>query len=86
MPLQKIKRWLVTFVMVIFIMLAGIIGVIQFYVFPHIDDYIGRIEQALSQSLKQQVTIAHIGIRWRGPARQIATRIRRTGRRRSGAV
>lgn len=71
MPLQKIKRWLVTFFMVILIILAGIIGTIQFYVFPHIDDYRGRIEQALSRSLKQQVTIAHIAIRWHGLAPQV---------------
>jgi uncharacterized protein (TIGR02099 family) len=71
MPLQKIKRWLVSFLIVIFVILAGIIGTIQFYVFPHIDDYRGKIEQALSESLKQQVTIAHIAIRWRGLAPQV---------------
>ncbi len=71
MPLQTIKRWLLTSLIVIFVVLAGIVAVIQFYVFPHIDDYRGRIEQALSQSLKQQVTIAHIGIRWRGLAPQV---------------
>lgn len=68
MPLQKIKRWLLTFFFVILVVLAGIIGVIQFYVFPHIDDYRERIAQALSQSMKQEVTIAHIAIRWSGLA------------------
>jgi uncharacterized protein (TIGR02099 family) len=68
MPLQKIKRWLLTFLLVILVVLAGIIGVIQFYVFPHIDDYRERIAQALSQSMKQEVTIAHIAIRWSGLA------------------
>jgi uncharacterized protein (TIGR02099 family) len=71
MPLQKIKRWLVSFLIVVFVILAGIIGTIQFYVFPHIDDYRGKIEQTLSESLKQQVTIGHIGIRWRGLAPQV---------------
>ncbi|MBF4991498.1 YhdP family protein [Methylophilus sp. QUAN] len=71
MPLQKIKRWLASLLIVLFVLLAGIVGVIQFYVFPHIDDYRGKIEQALSQSLKQQVTIAHIAIRWRGLAPQV---------------
>lgn len=71
MPLQKIKRWLVSFLIVIFVILAGIIGAIQFYVFPHIDEYRGKIEQALTESLKQQVTIAHIAIRWRGLAPQV---------------
>ncbi|MGP1717776.1 MAG: YhdP family protein [Methylophilus sp.] len=66
MPLQKIKRWLLTLLIVILVILAGIIGVIQFYVFPHIDDYKDRIAQALSQSMQQEVTIAHIGIRWSG--------------------
>lgn len=71
MPLQKIKRWLLTLLIVILVVLAGIIGVIQFYVFPHIDDYKDRIAQALSQSMKQEVTIAHIGIRWSGLAPQV---------------
>jgi uncharacterized protein (TIGR02099 family) len=66
MPLQKIKRWLITLSLVILVVLAGIIGVIQFYVFPHIDDYKDRIAQALSQAMKQEVTIEHIAIRWSG--------------------
>ena len=71
MPLQKIKRWLLTLLIVVLVVLAGIIGVIQFYVFPHIDDYKDRIAQQLSQSMKQEVTIAHIGIRWRGLAPEV---------------
>ena len=71
MPLQKIKRWLLTLLIVVLVVLAGIIGVIQFYVFPHIDDYKDRIAKALSQSMKQEVTIAHIGIRWSGFAPQV---------------
>ena len=71
MPLQKIKRWLLTLLIVTLVVLAGIIAVIQFYVFPHIDDYKDRIAQKLSQSMKQEVTIAHIGIRWRGLAPQV---------------
>ncbi|KQT34199.1 YhdP family protein [Methylophilus sp. Leaf414] len=72
MPLQKIKRWLLTLLIVILVVLAGMIAVIQFYVFPHIDDYKDRIAQKLSQSMKQEVTIAHIGIRWRGLAPQVS--------------
>lgn len=66
MPLQKIKRWLITLSLVVLVVVAGIIGVIHFYVFPHIDDYKDRIAQTLSQSLKQEVTIEHIAIRWSG--------------------
>jgi uncharacterized protein YhdP len=72
MPLQKIKRWLLTLLIVILVVLAGMIAVIQFYVFPHIDDYKDRIAQKLSQSMKQEVTIAQIGIRWRGLAPQVS--------------
>jgi uncharacterized protein (TIGR02099 family) len=71
MPLQKIKRWLLTLLVVALVIVAAIIGVIQFYIFPHIDNYKDRIAQTLSQSLKQEVTIAHIGIRWSGFAPQV---------------
>ena len=71
MPLQKIKRWLLSLLIGLLILLAGIVGVIQFYVFPHIDDYRGQIEQKLSASLNQQITIASIAIRWRGLAPQV---------------
>jgi uncharacterized protein (TIGR02099 family) len=71
MPLQKIKRWLLTFLIVIMVVLAGVIGVIQLYVFPHIDDYKDQIAQKLSQSMKQEVTIANISIRWRGLTPQV---------------
>lgn len=71
MPLQKIKRWLLYLFIVVLVVLAGLIGVIQFYVFPHIDDYKDRIAETLSQSLKQQVTIDHIGIRWSGVVPQV---------------
>ncbi|BEV07726.1 YhdP family protein [Methylophilus sp. DW102] len=71
MPLQKIKRWLLSLLIGLLILLAGIVGVIQFYVFPHIDDYRSRIEHTLSDALKQNVTIASIAIRWRGLAPQV---------------
>lgn len=71
MPLQKIKRWLFSLLIGLLILLAGIVGVIQFYVFPHIDDYRSRIEHTLSDALKQNVTIASIAIRWRGLAPQV---------------
>lgn len=71
MPLQKIKRWLLLLLISLLILLAGIVGVIQFYVFPHIDNYRGQIEQKLSASLHQQITIASIAIRWRGLAPQV---------------
>lgn len=71
MPLQKIKRWLLSLFIVMLVVLAAIIGVIQFYVFPHIDDYKDRIAQALSQSMQQEVTIAKIAIRWSGFAPQV---------------
>lgn len=71
MPLQKIKRWLLSLLIGLLILLAGIVGVIQFYVFPHIDDYRGQIEQKLSASLNQQISIASIAIRWRGLAPQV---------------
>ena len=74
MPLQKIKRWLLSLLIVVVVVLTGIIGVIQFYVFPHIDDYRDRIAQALSQSMKQEVTIAHIAIRWSGFSPQVTLR------------
>lgn len=71
MPLQKLKRWLLIFSLCMLVVISGLAAVIQLYVFPHIDDYRGRIEQTLTQSLKQQVTIGHIAIRWRGLAPQV---------------
>ncbi len=71
MPLQKIKRWLLSLFIVMLVVLATIIGIIQFYVFPHIDDYKDRIAHTLSQSIKQEVTIANIAIRWSGFSPQV---------------
>ena len=71
MSLQKIKRWLLSLFIAMLVVLAAVIGVIQFYVFPHIGDYKDRIAQALSQSMKQEVNIDSIAIRWSGFAPQI---------------
>ncbi|MDP8567253.1 YhdP family protein [Methylophilus aquaticus] len=71
MPLQKIKRWLVMLLLVIVVAFTCVIGALQFYVFPHINDYKNRIAQALTQSLQQKVSIAHIAVRWRGITPQI---------------
>lgn len=74
MPLQKIKRWLLSLIIGLLVVLAVLIGVIQLYVFPHIDEYKDRIAQTLSTSLKQQVTIANIAIRWSGMTPQVTLR------------
>lgn len=71
MSLQKIKRWLVILFLATFIALTVAIGVLQFYVFPHINDYKNRIAETLTQSLQQKVSIEHIAVRWRGITPQI---------------
>lgn len=71
MSLQKIKRWLVIFFLATLIALTVAIGVLQFYVFPHINDYKNRIAEALTQSLQQKVSIEHIAVRWRGITPQV---------------
>lgn len=71
MPLQKIKRWLLILLLATFVALSCVIGVLQFYVFPHINDYKNRIAEALTQSLQQTVSIEHIAVRWRGITPQV---------------
>ncbi len=64
MPMQTMKRWLITLLAVMLIVVVVVFGVLQFYVFPHINQYKDHIAKQLSISLQQPVSIRHIGVGW----------------------
>lgn len=66
MPLQIFKRWLLVPVAALLLLLMLFVTVLQFYVFPNINHYKPRIITALSDALKQQVSIERLGIHWHG--------------------
>ena len=66
MPLRMFKRWLLFPIAALLLILMLCIATLQFYVFPHINDYKPRITSALTKALKQNVSIGQLGIHWQG--------------------
>jgi uncharacterized protein (TIGR02099 family) len=65
-PVARLKRLLWWLALTVYFVSCLLILTLRYAVFPHIEDYRGDIEQALSNSLNLPVAISRIDARWRG--------------------
>lgn len=66
MSIRLLKRWLLTALAALLLLVLLIAAVLQYTLFAEINRYKPRITQALSQALNQDVSIESLSIHWQG--------------------
>ncbi|HET6757270.1 MAG TPA: YhdP family protein [Burkholderiales bacterium] len=65
--LNRSQRLLLAAALMLVLLLGGAVVALRFWFFPNIEDYRGRIAQAASAALGQEVEIGGLSAEWRGP-------------------
>ncbi|MGH8728939.1 MAG: AsmA family protein, partial [Burkholderiales bacterium] len=65
--LNRAPRFLLAFAITLLLLLGGAVLALRYWFLPNIEDYRGRIAQAASTALGQEVEIGGLAAQWRGP-------------------